>query len=100
LHLDLAAQVGFDRYLALQGVQPPSLIRDWLFSVAAFGKDVSRADILSTLLREEDRIGPAGLDIAFLNDLRDRILPAFMDACIERIDWGRLRCAGVVRFQS
>jgi ribosomal peptide maturation radical SAM protein 1 len=88
LHLDLAAIVGFEVYDDIIGNAYVGFHGDWLCSAAAFGDDCKRDGYFSEYPDELDRIEMCThKDTAYLKDLRDRIVPQFMDDCLNRIDW-------------
>jgi ribosomal peptide maturation radical SAM protein 1 len=90
LHFDLAAQLGFQQYEIIRGdLLCPDSLSDWLFTRAAFGEEAGEGDCRAMFPGAMPRIADvAGKDVAFLNDLRERILPAYVDDCVDRIDWG------------
>jgi ribosomal peptide maturation radical SAM protein 1 len=87
-NLDLAAQLGFDVYDQVMGDGCTGLLGEWASSVAAFGQESNHADYFAAFPGDADRLTLVGLTPEFVNDLRERIMPEFMDACLDRIDWG------------
>jgi ribosomal peptide maturation radical SAM protein 1 len=86
LNLDLAEQLGFDFYEEIQNYQGDDPTGEWLFSVAAFREESSREDYLSKRdYQTADIAAKTGKDTEALNDLRERVLPAFIEECADRI---------------
>jgi ribosomal peptide maturation radical SAM protein 1 len=95
LNMDLAAKLGFDVYDAVAGDAYIGFNGEWLSSVAAFGEDSNRGDFFSAFPEELVRIEAiAHKDVAYLNDLRDRAVPQFIDDCVDRIDWASYSAIG------
>jgi radical SAM superfamily enzyme YgiQ (UPF0313 family) len=100
LNLDLASTLGVDLYEECSIVQG-YMTGEWLFSVAAFGEMSNGADFFARFPDEAhrfaDRMGRSGeIDevVRFLNRLRDKIIPTYIDACFDRIDWQSYRAVG------
>jgi len=88
LGLDLAVELGFDLYEAIQSVPCTGFTAEWVFTIAAFGDDANREDYFATFPDEAVRIRTwSGKDAAFMNDLRERVIPEFIDKCLAGIDW-------------
>jgi ribosomal peptide maturation radical SAM protein 1 len=97
-NLDLAAQVSPDLYEQMCDHRG-NLTGEWLFSKAAFGTSspAEGDDFFASFPSESAWAKKIGKDQAFLSDLRDRVLPSFIDTCLARADWSRY---GVVGFSS
>jgi ribosomal peptide maturation radical SAM protein 1 len=96
--LDLAARIGLQNYLPIADGPCYWMTGEWLCSVAAFGDDASRADYYATFPEEAHRIAfCGGMDVAGLNNLRECVIPEFVDDCLNRVDWSSYR---VVAFFS
>jgi ribosomal peptide maturation radical SAM protein 1 len=98
LNMELAAQLGISFYEeiihSLNAFRMP-LTGEWLFSVAAFGEESSRADFFAAFPGEPVRLATTtGKDVAYLNDLRERVIPEFIEQCMERVDWGSYNAVG------
>jgi ribosomal peptide maturation radical SAM protein 1 len=97
VNLDLAAVLGVAAYEAMViAVGTMVAFRgEWLFSVAAFGQEAGGDDFLSVFPGEAAPVADvAGIDEAGLNDLRNRVVPEFLNDCLERIDWGSYNVVG------
>jgi ribosomal peptide maturation radical SAM protein 1 len=91
LNLDLADRMGIDVYEEFLGVANQRLPGEWLFSVAAFGEDASRADYLATVTAREALVAQY---VDFTNLLRDRAIPAFIEDCATGIPWQNYDAVG------
>jgi ribosomal peptide maturation radical SAM protein 1 len=100
-NLDLSALLGRERYEWLCEHRG-QLTGDWLFTVAAFG-DQRGADsdhFLDAFPGERKWCDTEGLEIRGdaaardLAELRERILPAYVDRCADSVDWSRYRVVG------
>jgi ribosomal peptide maturation radical SAM protein 1 len=98
LNMDLVAQLGISFYEEIihsQSTYRMPQTGEWLFSVAAFGEESSRADIFAAFPEEAARLAATtGKDVAYLNDLRERVIPEFIERCMERVDWGSYNAVG------
>jgi ribosomal peptide maturation radical SAM protein 1 len=95
LNLDIAVQMGFALYEELQAMPSMGFTGDWVFSAAAFGDERNPSDYRGAFPKEVARIADAtGKDGAYLQDLRDRVIPAYVEDCLNRIDWGSYRAIG------
>jgi ribosomal peptide maturation radical SAM protein 1 len=98
INLDLAALLGVDTYEAIcrtHGMMI-AVMGEWLFSVAAFGQEAGGGDFLSAFPEDATRVAElTGRDEAALSDLRNRVIPDFLNACLERIDWGSYNVVGI-----
>jgi ribosomal peptide maturation radical SAM protein 1 len=95
-NLDLTSLLGIDFYLCVCLSRTTlQLTGDWLFSFAAFGEESNRVDYLAAMPEETARIvETTGKDVAFLNDLRERVIPEFVEDYLNRIDWGSYNIVG------
>jgi ribosomal peptide maturation radical SAM protein 1 len=95
LNLSLAAQLGDAAYAKIMDNQNGRLTGEWLFSVAAFGARASRADYFGAFPEEAARVtGASGKGVEFWNDLRERVLPAYIEDCLDKTDWGSYNAVG------
>jgi ribosomal peptide maturation radical SAM protein 1 len=94
-NLELAAQLTPPFYEELCE-QRQHMTGEWLFAPAAFGAD-SPADeeaFFNAFPEELEWMESLGKNRAFLIELRCEILPAFIDHCLEAVDWARYRVVG------
>ncbi|WP_270040477.1 RiPP maturation radical SAM C-methyltransferase, partial [Solirubrobacter ginsenosidimutans] len=94
LNLDLAALLpdAYDGLCSHTG----HMTGEWLFGVAAFGED-AEADGSAYLEQFPEEVANAargGKDAEFLLRLRRELLPAFVEACAEGVDWGAYDVVG------
>lgn len=73
----------------------PSMIGEWLWTRAAFGDFASDEDYFE-IYRDNFRgiCHQAQCSIADLQRLREEVAPAFIDFCVDRIDWSRFGLIG------
>jgi ribosomal peptide maturation radical SAM protein 1 len=96
LYLDLAAAMGpqlYDRLCDLRF----HLTGEWLFSVAAFGDDAPADDEAYFTAFPGEREWAEqklGRDAAYLSTLRREVLPAFIETCLDGVDWGGYQVVG------
>jgi len=97
-NLDLAAQLGPECYEKLCEHRG-HLTGEWLFAKAAFGGDAPQRgeQFLASFPGEVAWVKKIGKDGEYLIDLRERILPQFLDKCLNETDWSRY---GAVGFSS
>jgi ribosomal peptide maturation radical SAM protein 1 len=97
----LSADLGQERYEWLCEHRG-QLTGDWLFTVAAFG-DQRAADsdeYLQAFPGERKWCDAEGLEVKGdaaardLSELRERILPAYVDRCASSVDWSRYQVVG------
>jgi ribosomal peptide maturation radical SAM protein 1 len=89
LNLDLAAQIGFAEYESIQYASCMGWAGEWLWSLAAFGSDSNSGDFFAAFPSDAAQIAAgSGKDVPYLKDLRDRVIPEFLEACLGRVDWG------------
>lgn len=90
LNLDLASMIGLEKY-ELISVCARASIGDWLFSPAAFGEQAPDIDAAhfrpsgaaTTIMQE-------GLGARWreaLLDIRNRVIPAYIDSIVTRVPW-------------
>ncbi|MFD5437309.1 hypothetical protein ACFWJ4_34815, partial [Kitasatospora sp. NPDC127067] len=87
-NLDLAASLGWDLYEVLCNDRT-LLLGEWLFSRAAFRADAHDASGYVEALRGDlgEHLRAMDRDVDFLLDLRERVLPEFVEECVRRVDW-------------
>lgn len=97
-NLDLAAQVGWDRYEVLCSDRT-LLLGEWLFSRAAFGAAAPDGEEYLERFAEElaEPLDAIGQDAPFLLTLREEVLPTFIESCAARVHQG---CFDVVGLSS
>ncbi|MFY9620021.1 MAG: RiPP maturation radical SAM C-methyltransferase [Pyrinomonadaceae bacterium] len=87
-NLQLAAVLGWHIYDLLCDDRT-LLLGEWLFSRAAFGENAPepRAYLERFQAELEGQLRRIERDAEYLLDLRERVLPAFVDQCLEQVDW-------------
>ena len=95
LNLMLADQIGMEHYeLIADALRPPTLLGEWLFAPTLFGEDAGAdAEYVERILWGEYRGTFSPVVVAELLKIRDA-LPAFVDECLERVDWSRYDWVG------
>ncbi len=96
LNLDLVRRIGVERYHHLACTRNP-MFGDWLFSVAAFADDApdpagTMPEDLHPLSRETLEVIAMSADE--LRELRNTVIPAYLDELMAGIDWSRYRVVG------
>jgi len=96
LNLEFAHQLGVDAYQVL-AQQRERALGDWLFSTAAFGP--AAPDPHGQMPRQlANDIAPVlaqlGLSISELLEVRDRQVPAYLEAQLNAVEWDRFRVVG------
>ena len=94
-NLDLAAQLSPDLYEQMCEHRG-NMTGEWLFAEAAFGTEVPKegTDFFASFPNERAWAMKIGKDQEFLADLRGRVLPAFIESCLTRVDWSRYDAVG------
>jgi ribosomal peptide maturation radical SAM protein 1 len=94
-NLDLAAQLTPALYESLCEHRG-NLTGEWLFGPAAFGVDEAEpsGNYLAAFPEEVSWAGKLGRDDGFLIDLRLRVLPEFIETCLNETDWSRYQVVG------
>ena len=97
-NLDLAAQLSpalYENFCEHRG----NLTGEWLFAPAAFRSEApsDEASYFQAYPEELEWARKLGKDEVFLVDLRQRVLPSFIENCLTAVDWSRYR---VVAFSS
>lgn len=97
-NLDLAAQLTPDLYEQFCEHRG-HMTGEWLFAKAAFGNDAPKEgdDFFASFPGEAKWAKSAGKDQDFLLELRQSILPSFIESCFASVDWARY---GTVGFSS
>jgi ribosomal peptide maturation radical SAM protein 1 len=95
LNLRLAAVLGWNTYEVLCNDRT-LLLGEWLFARAAFDDDAPDGDGYLTEFESEidDYLKAMGRDSRYLLDLRERVLPGFVDNCAESVDWSSFDVVG------
>ncbi len=94
-NLQLGAVLGWDIYEVLCNDRT-LLLGEWLFSRAAFGEDAPDGNAYLDQFQDElDRhLKVIQRDIQYLLDLRERVLPEFVEDCVQRVDWTNFDVVG------
>jgi ribosomal peptide maturation radical SAM protein 1 len=97
-NLQLGAALGWDIYEVLCNDRT-LLLGEWLFSRAAFGTDAPAGNVYLDQFQAElnEQLKVIERDKEYLLDLRERVLPAFVEECLDREDW---TCFDVIGFSS
>jgi ribosomal peptide maturation radical SAM protein 1 len=91
-NLDFAARIGLEAYETV-GEGQRQLLGEWLFAVEAFGKAAPDPD--AVLLAEiAARLQRMGTPIDLLRHVRDREVPAYLDALMDDPVWAGVRVVG------
>ena len=97
LNVDLAAEIGADRYRVLCE-HGDALLGEWLFAKAAFGTDAPD-DEASYFETFEDALARSctslGCSIAWLTDLRDNVLPSYVERIADGTEWSSYDVLGL-----
>ncbi len=94
-NLNLASRLGAPLYERLcQSRQ--HMTGEWLFSIAAFGADAPSTpeNYFAAFPGEADWAAEIGSSTAGLAELRETVLPQFVDDCAAAVDWTRYRVVG------
>ena len=97
-NLELGASIGWERYESLCHARD-ILFGEWLFARAAFLEHApDPGPYVEHYAKEIDAIcAELCCDVSYLLSLREHLLPAFVDSCVEQTDWLRF---GIVGFSS
>ncbi len=101
LYMHFGAHVGWRLHEALAEVWP-CLVGEWLWARAAFG-DFADDDAYFAAYPEAFRqvCEQGGCTIADIRQVRDEVVPAFLDLCVGSVDWGKYSLVGfTVLFQQ
>ena len=95
LNLRLAAHLGPETYEHMCE-RRSHMTGEWLFGRAAFGADApgDEQTYYAHFPGEFDWAEEIGRDLSFFTDLRTKQLPAFIDDCIDAVDWGSYSLVG------
>lgn len=94
LNLELAVELGEDRYKKIAELRTEQLLGEWLFSVAAFGARADEDAYLAACPALDDTCDQLGISFDELCHLRNETLPALTDRWAAMIDWGAYTAAG------
>ncbi|MCH9686811.1 MAG: RiPP maturation radical SAM C-methyltransferase [Deltaproteobacteria bacterium] len=95
LNLEFAARVGWDVHDLLCVATCAHLVGEWLFSGQAFDELPPTAEYIEQFRQPLERLcATMNQDLDFLARLRDEVVPAFIDECLERFDWGAYDVVG------
>ena len=73
----------------------PCMVGEWIWTKAAFGDFADDEKYLEIYrINLESIAQQAGCSLADLRDIRERLAPAFIDFCLDRIDWTRFGLIG------
>ncbi len=96
LNLDLVARIGAARYHHVACTRNP-MFGDWLFARAAFGD--AAPDSAGTMPEDvaplgQETLAALAMSADELRAWRNDAMPAYVDAMVEAVDWGRFRIVG------
>lgn len=95
LNLRLAARLGSDFYHRLASPRRNNLLLgDWLFAAAAFDELPDSARYRSEVPGVDEACADLGIGFEELDSLRAETLPAFLDDCLEGVDWSQYHVVG------
>jgi ribosomal peptide maturation radical SAM protein 1 len=95
LNLELAAELGASFYYEMSVMRVNVLLGDWLFSVAAFGPRPDEEEYRAICGPHLDEAcAKLGVDFQRLRELRNEILPAWIERWVESVDWGQYLAVG------
>lgn len=97
LNLEFAAEFGAELYREVAHLRTDLLLGEWLFSVAAFGYRPNEEAYRQACPALEKTCRDADITFERLCELRNEILPAWIESWAEAVDWGHY---GVVGFTS
>lgn len=86
LNLELAAELG-SFYWELARRRQDLLLGDWLFSVAAFGRRLDATDYREISASLDATCRDLGVEFDDLLEMRDRVLPEWVERCADATDW-------------
>lgn len=94
-NVDLAAELGPDLYERLCCMRG-HMAGEWLFSCAAFGGDAPdpAGDFIERYPDEFGWAQEVGKEKRFFVEMRNKLLPAFVDQCAINTDWSQYRVVG------
>src|SRR5829696_2351074 len=89
-NLELGEALGWDIYEVLCNDRT-LLLGEWLFSRAAFGDEAPSGEAYLDDFASEltDYLNATERDTSYLLDLRERVLPAFIEDCCRRVEWAQ-----------
>jgi len=95
LSLDLAQRMTPRLYDAMC-LHRGHMTAEWLFAVAAFREDApsSVESYLEAFPEERDWLESLGKDASYLAELRQEILPRFIEECLQGVRWEQYRVVG------
>jgi|CXWL01.1.fsa_nt_gi ribosomal peptide maturation radical SAM protein 1 len=95
LNLELAAELGPRFYSEMSVMRVNSLLGDWLFSVAAFGYRPDEAAYRELCAKDLDpATDKLGADFDRLCELRNEVLPRWIERWADAVDWGSCLAVG------
>src|SRR5215203_6070866 len=94
-NLELGASLGWERYETLCHTRD-ILLGEWLFARAAFGELSPDPGLFIEhhLTQIDEACAALECDVAYLLNLRESVLPKFIDDCLEQIDWSQFDVVG------
>lgn len=94
LNLELAAELGHERYREIAHLRTELMLGEWLFAVAAFGARTDEAEYNVACLSANGSGEDTDGEFETLCKLRNETLPTWIEGWAERIDWGQYSVVG------
>lgn len=94
LNLELAAELGAERYEKVAALRSDQFLGEWLFSVAAFGPRSDEADYRAACPGVDHTCDELGLSFDDLCRLRNVTLPALIERWATETDWSGYAAVG------
>lgn len=94
LNLELAAEIGALPYEEISRLRAELLLGEWLFSVAAFVARPDEAEYRDSCPTLGSTCERLGLDFARLAELRNEVLPAWIERWADVVDWASYTAVG------
>jgi hypothetical protein len=94
LNLEFAAEFEASFYREISRLRTDLLLGEWLFSVAAFGPRNDEEEYRAACPAIDKTCKKLSIDFERLCQLRNEILPAWVDRWADQVDWSRYKAAG------
>jgi len=91
-NLELAAEIGPEKYHAISDGRYESLLGEWLFSSAAFGHCENETEYFQKFPRRD--ISGNEFEVQWLCNLRKNVCPSLVQRWAEQVDWGSYHAVG------
>jgi ribosomal peptide maturation radical SAM protein 1 len=94
LNLEFAAEFEASFYREISRLRTDLLLGEWLFSVAAFGPRNDEEEYRAACPAIDKTCRKLSIDFERLCQLRNEILPAWVDRWADQVDWSRYTAVG------